>query len=97
MNVSIEREAQAARVTVAGSLNTNTARQLEHELAPLFGEVETIVFDLAELDYISSAGLRVLMMAFKRLGGRGVTIENAGEDIREVLDITGFSTLFDVR
>lgn len=97
MDVTIETEDARARVAISGSLNTNTASQLEQALAPVVGQVEEVIFDLADLDYISSAGLRVLMMTFKRLGGRGVSIERANESIREIFDITGFSGLFQIR
>lgn len=97
MDVKVNVEGRSAAVALAGSLNTNTASQLEAALDPVIGQVDDIVFDFAELDYVSSAGLRVLMMAFKRLGGQGVSIEHASDEIREVFDITGFATLFDIR
>ena len=97
MNVAVNIEGTCAQVGVTGSLNTNTASQLEAALEDVFSQATSITFDFDGLEYVSSAGLRVLMMAFKRLGGQGVAIEHASDEIREVLDITGFSTLFDVR
>lgn len=97
MDVQVTTAGTSATVGLTGSLNTNTASQLEAAIEPLFGTVESITFDVAGLEYVSSAGLRVLMMAFKRLGGQGVAVEHANDEVREVLDITGFSTLFDVR
>lgn len=97
MDVRIDRDGDAARVAITGSLNTNTASQLEREIDPVLDQVRAMTFDCAELDYVSSAGLRVFMVAYKRLGGQGVGIEHVNDEIREVLDITGFSTLFDVR
>lgn len=97
MDVSISRGDDLVRVSVSGSLNTGTARRLELELEPVLGTVRDVVFDFAELDYISSAGLRVLMVAFKRQGGRGVAIEHASDEVREVFDITGFSGLLEIR
>lgn len=97
MDVQVQREGASARVAVSGSLNTNTASQLEGELEPLFGEVTEIAFDFSDLDYISSAGLRVIMMTFKRLGGTGVSVAGASDEVREVFDITGFSGLFEVK
>lgn len=97
MDIDITTEGDIGRVALAGSLNTNTAGELESALDSVLDQVKSLVFDFTDLDYVSSAGLRVLMMAFKRLGGQGVTIEHASDEIREVLDITGFSTLFDVR
>lgn len=97
MDIAVRTENTLANVALSGSLNTNTSSQLEEALAPLWDTTESIVFDFANLDYISSAGLRVLMIALKRLGGSGVAIENASSEVREVLDITGFSSLLDVR
>ncbi len=97
MDIAVQNENGLACVALGGSLNTNTSSELEEALAPLWGSVESIVFDFSELDYISSAGLRVLMIALKRLGGSGVSIEHASDEVREVLDVTGFSSLFDMR
>mgnify|MGYP005904235345 CR=1 FL=1 len=97
MDVSIATEGDLIRVAVSGSLNTNTSRQLEEALDPVLGTAPNLVFDLSGLDYISSAGLRVLMVAYKRQGGRGVVIEHPNDEVREVFDITGFSTLFEIR
>lgn len=97
MDVTVNMDGACALVGVTGSLNTNTAPQLESALEGVFSQATSITFDFDGLEYVSSAGLRVLMMAFKRLGGQGVAIEHASDEIREVLDITGFSTLFEVR
>lgn len=97
MDVSVQVLDGAATVVLAGSLNTNTSSELEAALEPVFGQATSITFDFTQLDYISSAGLRVLMMTFKRLGGQGVAIEHASDEVREVFDITGFSALFDIR
>ena len=97
MDVQVDIEGSDATAVLRGSLNTNTAGDLEAALAPIMGQAKSITFDFTELDYVSSAGLRVLMMAFKRLGGQGVVIEHASDEIREVFDITGFSALFDIR
>lgn len=96
MDIDITTEGDIGRVALAGSLNTNTAGELESALDSVLDQVKSLVFDFTDLDYVSSAGLRVLMMAFKRLGG-GVAVEHASDEIREVFDITGFSTLFDIR
>ena len=97
MNIAVKNENGLACVALDGSLNTNTSRELVEALAPLWGSVESIVFDFSELDYISSAGLRVLMITLKRLGGSGVSIVHASDEVREILDITSFSSLFDVK
>ena len=97
MDININVEGPVAHVALTGSLNAATAGELEAAMAPVLGGAKEIHFDFAGLEYLSSAGLRVLMMTYKRLGGAGVRIDNACDDIREVFDITGFSALFDIR
>lgn len=96
MNIETSGTNVVPRITLTGSLNTNTASQLESTLEPLLEKAEAITFDFADLEYVSSAGLRVLMMAYKRLNGGTVSIENATDDVREVFDITGFSDIFSI-
>ena len=85
------------RLTVAldGRIDTLTAPQLETELAPLLGGVTALVLDLAQVAYISSAGLRVLLSTHKKMlaAGGALTIANAVPAVREVFDITGFSDI----
>ena len=81
-------------IAVAGRLDTNTAPELESELK-LDGVTE-IAFDFSALDYISSAGLRVLLTAQKAMmacGGK-MTIAHANEMVRGVFQITGLDTVF---
>lgn len=96
MEIAIDKEGPVARVALHGSLNAATASELEAALMPALVDVAEVQFDFAGLEYLSSAGLRVLMMVYKRLGGTGVRIEHACDEIREVFDITGFSALFDI-
>ena len=85
------------KLTVAldGRIDTLTAPQLETELAPLLGGVTALVLDLAQVAYISSAGLRVLLSTHKKMlaAGGALTIANAVPAVREVFDITGFSDI----
>lgn len=97
MDININAEGPVVHVALTGSLNAATAGELEAALAPVLDGANEVRFDFTELEYLSSAGLRVLMMTYKRLGGMGIRIDNACDDIREVFDITGFSALFDIR
>ncbi len=77
-------------VKLAGSLDTATSPELERQLAPvLTGPVKGLVFDLAELKFISSAGLRVISIARKKLWERKsiVAVVNLQPQIKEVFDI----------
>ena len=77
---------------LTGRLDTITAPQLEAELRALDPQVNEIVFDLAELVYLSSSGLRVIAAVQKKLAGHGkMTIRNARGPVMEVFEITGFT------
>lgn len=81
----------------AGRLDTVTAPLLEAELINCMKDAGNLVLDFGELEYISSAGLRVLLMAQKSMGRQGrLVIRNVNETIREVFDVTGFSGILTV-
>ena len=74
-----------------GRLDTTTAPELENEIGDLDG-VEELIFDMEKLEYISSAGLRVILKAQKIMNEKGsMKLKNVGESIMEVFEITGFS------
>ena len=79
-------------IALVGRLDTTTAPDLEKELKELFEQgVSQLALDFEQLDYISSAGLRVLLYAQKSLSENGkMTIRNVKPEIMEVFDITGF-------
>lgn len=84
--------------TVKGNLDTVTSPDLQRELDALDASVKEIVFDFAGLDYISSAGLRVMLTANKKMmaSGGSMTIANTCPSVREVFDMTGFSDIFNM-
>lgn len=83
---------------VEGRLDTITAPQLEKELADVFADIKHLVFDLEKLEYMSSAGLRVMLSTHKKMlaAGGDLVIKNANEDIMEVFDITGFMDVLNI-
>ncbi len=96
MQINKVFEGNSLTVKLIGRLDTVTAPQLEAELEDLTG-VELLVLDFAELDYISSAGLRVLLKTSKRMRMGGQMIcRNVNEMIAEIFDITGFSEILTV-
>lgn len=82
-------------ITLSGRLDTVTAPRLQTELDALPGDVTTLEFDFAALEYISSAGLRVMLSAHKKMTAAGGTMSIAGVNamVREVFDMTGFSDI----
>jgi anti-anti-sigma factor len=99
MEISERKIADVVTLSLAGKLDTSTAKAFEEKI---LGQIEAgerrIVIDLAQLDYISSAGLRVFVLAAKRLdGARGKIVLCALRDsVKQVFDIAGFSSIFSV-
>lgn len=94
----IEREGDTLTVALDGKLDMNTSEAAHRELAAMLDGVKRLTLDLAELQYISSAGIRVLLALHKELfhRGGGLVIVHAGEDTYDILDITGFTDLVPV-
>ena len=89
----IEKNLNGAEVNVkvTGRLDTTTAPELEAELKKSFGGITKLVLDFMELEYLSSAGLRVLLGAQKTMDKQGeMIIKNVNETINEIFEVTGF-------
>lgn len=99
MNVSVEKVGEVAVVAVAGQINSANAAEIEARLLEQIEQGERrCVLDLGKLDYISSAGLRVVLVLAKRLKenqGR-LALCNLQPHVREVFDISGFLAILNV-
>ena len=94
MSLTIDNRLAAAASTIvlAGKLDTTTAPELEAVLEPLLPTITALTFDLEKLEYISSAGLRVILKAQKAMNQNGsMKLIHVPEAVMEVFDITGFS------
>ena len=79
-----------------GRLDTITAPELEKEIGDLIG-VSNLIFDFDKLEYISSAGLRILLSCQKKMNTQGtMTIKNVNQLIKEIFDMTGFSEIITI-
>lgn len=79
-------------VALAGRLDTTTAPQLEAELKASTEGITSLILDFTQLDYISSAGLRVLLSTQKIMNKQGtMVIRGANETVQEVFEVTGFN------
>ena len=97
MEIKKELNEKELVITLKGRLDTMTAPELEAELKTSLDGVEKLVIDMAELEYISSAGLRVLLSAQKTMNRQGeMVVRNANDQIKEVFDLTGFNELLTV-
>ncbi len=98
-NMTITKKAEGEKLSIAleGRLDTTTAPQLEAELKRSIGGVSDLLFDFEKLEYLSSAGLRVLLAAQKVMNKQGtMVIKNVNETIAEVFEITGFSEILTI-
>ena len=83
--------------TLEGRLDTNTADSLENAIGEVIEDLKELVIDFEKLEYISSAGLRVLLSAQKIMNKQGVMkLRNVGESIMEIFDVTGFSEILTI-
>lgn len=99
MNITTRTLAGVTIVAFAGNLDSHTSPEAQAALdGILAGGARKIVLDFTALDYISSAGLRVMLSAAKRLSGGGGALRLFGlnDTVREVFEISGFSTILNV-
>ena len=97
MNITKKQENSTLTVALEGRLDTVTAPQLEGELRTSVNGITELVFDLGTLDYVSSAGLRVLLSAQKVMNKQGsMIIRNVKPEIMEIFDVTGFVDILNI-
>lgn len=84
-------------ISLEGRLDTTTSPALEKELNEVLPKINELVFDFSKLEYISSAGLRVLLTAHKAMSRKGgMKVTNVNEIVQEVFDVTGFSDILTI-
>ena len=97
MTITKTQENEKLTVAIEGRLDTTTAPQLEAELKSSLDGVKELVFDIKELEYISSAGLRVLLTAQKVMNKQGkMIVKGASEAVMEIFEVTGFVDILDI-
>ena len=97
LNIQTNRQGDNARITLQGRLDTTTAPELEAALPEILAGTAVLTLDLAGLEYISSAGLRVLLSAQKAMNKQGsMTVAGVSDAIREIFDVTGFSDILTI-
>ena len=97
LNINKSNNGDQLLVALEGRLDTTTAPQLESEISGALDGIKELAFDLNSLEYISSAGLRVLLSAQKTMNKQGnMIIRNVSEEIMEIFDVTGFSDILTI-
>lgn len=94
MTIEIKKNADTTTIEIAGRLDTTTAPALDKTINEDIGGTKNLVLDLKNLEYISSAGLRVLLGAQKKMMKIGsMKVTNVCEEVMEVLEMTGFADI----
>lgn len=94
MEIKMNKNDGALEIAVKGRLDTVTTPELEEKLQPEFGTLKKLTFDFSELDYISSAGLRVLLKAAQSMDDMNdMVVKNANSDIMDIFEVTGFTDI----
>ena len=95
MTINIERELGLVTLKITGRLDTTTSPNLDSVINELPEDTKELVFDMSGVEYISSAGIRVLLRAYKKMNtNQGKTrIENVNDIVREVFEMTGLSEM----
>ena len=96
-NISKETNGSNLTIAISGRLDTTTAPELESELKGSLDGITTLIMDCKELEYISSAGLRVFLSAQKTMNKQGgMIVRNASDEVKEVFEVTGFSDILTI-
>lgn len=98
MNIEKQLINKEYTIRLTGRLDTNTAPELEVCIKEVFNEIDSLIFDFQNLEYISSAGLRVLLASYKKMHERNgkFAVINYNDTIKEIFEITGLYNIFNL-
>ncbi len=97
LNITKKKEDTKLDIALEGRLDTTTAPQLDETVNAEIEGVKELNFDFSDLEYVSSAGLRVLLSAQKKMNKQGsMVIRNVSEEINEIFNVTGFSDILTI-
>ena len=97
LKITETTENNTLTLSLEGRIDTTTSPQLERQLAESINGVTLLIFDFRKIEYISSAGLRVLLSAQKRMNAQGrMKLINVDKSIMEIFDVTGFSDILTI-
>ena len=95
--ITQEKSGSKLILHIAGRIDTKTAPELEQTVREALEGLTELTFDLRETAYISSAGLRILLIAQKRMNKQGkMTVTNANSDLMDILEVTGFTDILTI-
>ena len=97
LKIDMRSEGKNVEMALSGRLDTTTAPELDAELKAVFDSAETLTFDFTDLEYISSAGLRVLLSAQKVMSKQGsMKLTHVSKSVMDIFVVTGFSEILTI-
>lgn len=98
MKISYKTNSNEVVISIEGSINSKTAEEFEKGIEVKFDSFEKVVLDFSGVDYLSSAGLRVILSYENKAEEekKSFSIANANDEVKEVFEITGFSTFLNI-
>ena len=98
MRIETVKEGNKIILKVEGRIDTNTSKEFQAQLLLAFQKQSNVTADLKEVDYVSSAGLRAMLIAYKTAGSKNgsFTLRNVQNNVREVLNMSGFSKFISI-
>jgi anti-sigma B factor antagonist len=99
MEINVKSIGQVTVVEISGDIDSNTAPQAQERVLPLVQPGSKILLDLSGVEYMSSAGLRMLLSMYRQIarGEGGIVLVGLGEEIKDTMSVTGFLNFFTTR
>jgi len=99
MEINVKSIGQVTVVEISGDIDSNTAPQAQERVLPLVQPGSKILLDMSGVEYMSSAGLRILLSMYRQIsrGDGGIVLVGLGEEIKDTMSVTGFLNFFTTR
>ena len=99
MEINVKSIGQVTVVEIAGDIDSNTAPQAQERVLPLVQPGSKILLDMSDVEYMSSAGLRMLLSMYRQISRSdgGIVLVGLGEEIKDTMSVTGFLNFFTTR
>lgn len=98
MNVKIKTNENSVLISIEGSIDSKTAGDLQSQIMDTVSESNNVLIDLTKVEYVSSAGLRVLLMIYRQIKSKNgkVILVGVSQEISDVMSMTGFINFFEI-
>ncbi len=98
LDIKKTKNASELSIVLTGRLDTTTAPELEEVVKSSLDGIDSLIFDVTNMEYISSAGLRVLLSAQKTMNKQGsMVVKNPNDDVKEIFEVTGFADILTIQ